>query len=499
MNRRNCLAGGATLAGAAAVSRAGMAAVPEAATMALAGTQAPLQPPNGRPYNAVVTLNGWTLPWRMANGVKEFHLVAEPVVREMAPGMKAHLWGYNGQSPGPTIEVVEGDRARIFVTNKLPEHTTIHWHGQRLPNGMDGVGVLNLPQIPVGKTFVYEFVARRPGTFMYHPHTHQTTAEQVAHDLAAPLIVRAADDPLAHLPEVTMFVTGVRLDANAQVSPNGPMDWALGRQGEMLLVNGGRMPVHTVQPGTTQRWRILNATSARYLRIALEGHALTLVGTDGGLLAAPLAGLSEILVAPAQRVEVLVTADATPSARYRLRALRYQADFMGMGAYRDDDLLTLVTSAEAPAAPASIPSSLRPLTALGAAGATQRIELSEGMGMGMMGGMSAFLINGRSFDMTRVDLTSVQGTIEFWNIVNTTAMDHPFHIHGTQFQLVSREAAGVVTPAPYLAWIDTVNVPSRQSATIRVRQAMPGKRMFHCHILEHEDGGMMGVLEVRPN
>ena len=127
----------------------------------------------GRPYNPVVTLNGWTLPWRMNNGVKEFHLVAEPVVREMAPGFKAHLWGYNGQSPGPTIEVVEGDRVRIFVTNKLPEHTSIHWHGQRLPNGMDGVTGLTQKPIEPGKTFVYEFVARRPGTFMYHPHADE--------------------------------------------------------------------------------------------------------------------------------------------------------------------------------------------------------------------------------------------------------------------------------------------------------------------------------------
>ena len=102
-------------------------------------------PSSGRPYNPVVTLNGWTLPWRMNDGVKEFHLVAEPVVREMAPGFKAHLWGYNGQSPGPTIEVVEGDRVRIFVTNKLPEHTSMHWHGQRLPNGMDGVSGLTQP------------------------------------------------------------------------------------------------------------------------------------------------------------------------------------------------------------------------------------------------------------------------------------------------------------------------------------------------------------------
>ena len=160
---------------AASVSKVALAALPEPVTMMKPDTAPPLIPQTGRPYNPVVTLNGWTLPWRMNNGVKEFHLVAEPVVREIAPGMKATLWGYNGQSPGPTIEVVEGDRVRMFVTNKLPEHTTMHWHGQRLPNGMDGVGGLTQKQIPVGKTFVYEFVARRPGTFMYHPHADEMT------------------------------------------------------------------------------------------------------------------------------------------------------------------------------------------------------------------------------------------------------------------------------------------------------------------------------------
>lgn len=127
------LAGGALAA--ALVNRAALAALPEPVLQTQPDTKPPLFPDTGRPYKPVVTLNGWTLPWRMNNGVKEFHLVAEPVVREMAPGFKAHLWGYNGQSPGPTIEVVEGDRVRVFVTNRLPEHTSIHWHGQRLPNG----------------------------------------------------------------------------------------------------------------------------------------------------------------------------------------------------------------------------------------------------------------------------------------------------------------------------------------------------------------------------
>jgi FtsP/CotA-like multicopper oxidase with cupredoxin domain len=177
-NRRSFLSGAGAITGAiaaATVSKVAMAALPEPVFQAKPDTMPPLAPSTGRPYNPVVTLNGWTLPWRMNNGVKEFHLVAEPVVREMAPGFKAHLWGYNGQSPGPTIEVVEGDRVRIFVTNKLPEHTSIHWHGQRLPNGMDGVTGLNQPGIQPGKTFVYEFVARRPGTFMYHPHADEMT------------------------------------------------------------------------------------------------------------------------------------------------------------------------------------------------------------------------------------------------------------------------------------------------------------------------------------
>ena len=118
----------------------------------------------------MVTLNGWSLPWRMNGDVKEFHLVAQPVVREIAPGMTAHLWGYNGQAPGPTIECVEGDRVRLFVTNNLPEYTSIHWHGVRLPHGMDGVTGLTQPPIQPGETWVYEFEMQNAGTFMYHPH-----------------------------------------------------------------------------------------------------------------------------------------------------------------------------------------------------------------------------------------------------------------------------------------------------------------------------------------
>ena len=124
-------------------------------------------------YTPVITPNGSTLPYKMKNGVKEFHLIAEPVEREFAPDMKVKCWGYNGQTPGPTIEAVEGDRVRILVTNKLAEHTSIHWHGIFLPNGMDGVGGLTQPHIKPGETYVYEFTLRQHGTFMYHPHADE--------------------------------------------------------------------------------------------------------------------------------------------------------------------------------------------------------------------------------------------------------------------------------------------------------------------------------------
>ncbi len=266
-------------AGAAAVvSRVGAASLPEAPLMQSAATQPPLNPPNGRPYNPVVTLNGWSLPWRMKDGVKEFHLVAEPVVREMAPGMTAQLWGYNGQSPGPTIEVVEGDRVRIFVTNKLPEHTSMHWHGQRLPSGMDGVTGLTQPGIAPGKTFVYEFVARRPGTFMYHPHademvqmamgmmgfwvTHPKDPKFMPVDRDFCLLLGSYDiDPGSFKPRVNTMTDFNLWTFNSRVFPGiDPMVMGLNdrvriRVGNLTMTNH---PIH------------------------LHGHEFHVTGTDGG-------------------------------------------------------------------------------------------------------------------------------------------------------------------------------------------------------------------------
>ena len=195
VSRRDFLTtSGLAVIGATLVSKVQAASLPEASIKKNPNTEPPAVPTSGRPYQPVVTLNGWTLPYRIKNGVKEFHLIAEPVKREFAPGMIGNLWGYNGQSPGPTIECVEGDTVRIFVTNKLKEHTTVHWHGILLPCGMDGVGGLTQPHIPPGKTFVYEFVMKKSGTFMYHPHSDEMV--QMAMGMMGFLIVHPKDPNL---------------------------------------------------------------------------------------------------------------------------------------------------------------------------------------------------------------------------------------------------------------------------------------------------------------
>jgi FtsP/CotA-like multicopper oxidase with cupredoxin domain len=263
---------------ASAVSKVAMAALPEIVSTEHANTQAPLQPNTGRPYNPVVTLNGWTLPWRMNKGVKEFHLVAEPVLREIAPGMKAHLWGYNGQSPGPTIEVVEGDKVRIFVTNRLPEITSIHWHGQPLPNGMDGVSGLTQPPIQPGKTFVYEFEAKRPGTFMYHPHademvqmamgmmgswvTHPKNPKFMAVDRDFVFLLSSYDiEPGSYTPRIAEMLNFNLWAFNSRVFPG--IDPLVVRKNDRVRIRAGNLTM-TNHP------------------IHLHGHEFEVTGTDGG-------------------------------------------------------------------------------------------------------------------------------------------------------------------------------------------------------------------------
>ncbi|MCL4765529.1 MAG: copper oxidase [Hyphomicrobiaceae bacterium] len=280
VSRRAFLASsGLALMSASQVSgRAAAASIPEAPIQTSPLMQPPLFPSSGPDYQPVVTLNGWTLPWRMNGDWKEFHLVAEPVVREIAPGMKAHLWGYNGQSPGPTIECVEGDKVRIFVTNKLPEHTTIHWHGMLLPSGMDGVGGLTQPHIKPGKTFVYEWEVKSSGTFMYHPHADEMV--QMAMGMMGSFIIHPKDPKFMRVDRDFVFLL-----ASYDIEPgtyvprvNEMTDF------NMWTFNSRVFPGidhFVVRKGDRARVRVGNLTMTNH-PIHMHGYHFSVTCTDGG-------------------------------------------------------------------------------------------------------------------------------------------------------------------------------------------------------------------------
>jgi FtsP/CotA-like multicopper oxidase with cupredoxin domain len=279
ISRRAILGSAAVLAGAGVVSgRVQAASIPEAATSTATTMQPPLYPASGPDYQPVVTLNGWTLPWRMNGDWKEFHLVAEPVRREFAPGMVVNLWGYNGQSPGPTIEAVEGDKVRIFVTNKLPEHTTVHWHGMILPNGMDGVGGLTQPHIKPGKTFVYEFVLKKSGTFMYHPHSDEMV--QIAMGMMGSIVVHPRDRTFMPVDRDFVFLASAyAIDPGSYLPKVSEMtDFNMWTWNSRVFPGIDALPVRL---GDRVRVRMGNLTMTNH-PMHLHGHAFSVTCTDGG-------------------------------------------------------------------------------------------------------------------------------------------------------------------------------------------------------------------------
>lgn len=279
-SRRNFLAtGGAAIAAGTLVSgRTEAAGIPEAPSTEDAKTAPPLVPKSGPDYQPVVTLNGWSMPWRMNGDWKEFHLVAEPVVREMAPGMKANLWGYNGQSPGPTIETVEGDKVRIFVTNKLPENTAVHWHGQILPNGMDGVGGITQPHIPPNKTFVYEFITRKSGTFMYHPHSDEMV--QMAMGMMGFFVVHPRDPKFMRVDRDFVFLMNAFDIEPGSYLPkvNTMLDFNLWAWNSRIYPG---IDPFVVAKNDRVRIRFGNLTMTNH-PIHMHGYDFEVTGTDGG-------------------------------------------------------------------------------------------------------------------------------------------------------------------------------------------------------------------------
>ena len=422
----------------------------------------------------------------------EVNITAAVATLFLQPGVKSEVFAYNGSVPGPTLDVREGDHVIIHFRNALPEATTVHWHGIHLPFESDGS-----PFHPIkpGETHDYEFTVRpgTAGTYWYHPHPDRRTGFAIGKGLFGGIIVRAADDPLpASIPDKLLILSDNRflqdgaIDFPDAMSQHGGIDEENGREGPILFVNGHVMPTLTIRSGEVQRWRIVNASAGRIYRIALAGHTFLHVGSDGGLFEKPLE-VKEILVTTGERVELIVRGTDGPGAKSTLENLpydRYAPQTRPRDWQTTRGLLTLQTTNETPLTPVTIPMTLRRVIPLDTTKSTAVRTIVFGQG----------IINGKTMDMSRVDVSTHVGATEIWEIENIVGMDHPFHLHGFQFQVLDRDGV----PEPYRAWKDMLNIPKHSTARIIVRyDDYPGKWMFHCHILDHEDHGMMGVLEVR--
>lgn len=274
MNRRQFLGNSAAGVAGLALLTETAAAVSAAAPTTLAAASVP--PLAGR--TPITTLNGRSLPYTLRNGVKEFRLVAEPVKQAFAPGFVVNCWGYNGTAPGPTIEAVEGDRVRILVTNKLPEHTTVHWHGLLLPNGMDGVGGLTQPQIPSGKTCVYEFTVKKSGTFMYHPHADEML--QMAMGMMGLFIVHPKNPSERHVDrDYAFLLASYKVDPGSLTpNPSEMLDFNVWSFNNRVFPAIAPLVAKT---GERVRIRVGNLTMTNH-PIHLHGVTFKVTGTDGG-------------------------------------------------------------------------------------------------------------------------------------------------------------------------------------------------------------------------
>jgi FtsP/CotA-like multicopper oxidase with cupredoxin domain len=411
-------------------------------------------------------------------------------------GRATSALGYNGTSPGPTLRLRPGDTLRARLVNHIDQPTNLHTHGLHV--SPRGIGDNPFVMIEPGDSFGYAITvpANHPeGTYWYHPHHHGTVADQIFGGLVGALLVSGeADVPVSD--DLVLMVTDTTLDGSGSVTPTGPMAKVMGREGDLVLVNGQHQPVIEGAPGGLQRWRIINGCVSRVLVLRLEGHRLAQIALDGVFLPAPV-DRDEVVLAPGNRADVLVR--PTGDGRHRLITDPYNRGSMGMmrdGGPVTTSSITLASLAvsgparTAIALPATLPSPPLP-----PGPAVHQRELTLAMGMGGMGvnGMS-FTIDGRTFDPGRDDQTVQLDTIEDWTVVNTSPMDHPFHLHTWPFHVLA--GSGGIPPTGVRQ--DVILIPAHGWVRLRIPFTdYPGRSVYHCHILDHEDLGMMATVNVR--
>lgn len=439
--------------------------------------------------------------------------------KEFFPGKRSSTLGYNGSYLGPTLRFHRGDDVQVAITNALGEPTTVHWHGLLIPGDRDGGPHQS---IAPGATWRTTLPVRQPGaTLFYHSHVHGRTAKQVYAGLAGVLLVHDPREDHLGLPsqygvdDLPLVIQDRQFDDGRLVMPGSMMTLMHGRLGDTLLVNG--TPDAEVRvPARMVRLRLVNGSNARIYELSFDDRRpFQWIASEGGLLAAPVA-LRALTLAPGERAEILVDfSDGRPASLLpgvvnngmRMGPMGRMGGMatMGPSAASDQVLLSFTPSGSAPAS-SPLPLRLAYRRSPDASRASRRRSFSLAMSMaGMMGGMDssgrsgtadhgAFTINGRPFDMHRVDERVRLGDTEIWH-VSAQMMAHPFHVHGVQFEVLSRGGRAPTVRDQGLR--DTVLVQEPVELLVRFDQPSAGAPfMYHCHILEHEDNGMMGQFTV---
>ena len=448
-------------------------------------------------------------PQRGDSGIVEIAIQATET-RMTIDGREVRVLAYNGELPGPTFYVSEGDRVRIVFTNGLSEPSNLHLHGMPMPPEVDDPHRVAAP----GESLTYEFEvpAGAAGIYWYHPHVHGEVAWQLGAGLAGAFVVTGPDDaqaPLAAATEEVLVLQDLSLD-DAGVRARTVMEMHDGREGELVLVNGRRTPGFAVVTGL-MRLRLVNASTARFYDVVLDGAPMHLIGLDASLLEQPV-GIDHILLPPGQRADVLIDAGSAGSLTLRQRPYR-RGVFRAPWSRRrlPDDGVLATFAITGPDRRVRMPQLSRAIESLdpsdavatrifeyGGTGSALRMvfELARGTTYGPGDGARGpvrFWLNGREFEPGRIDVEARLGTVEIWELRNPTPLDHPFHLHIYPFQVLDIDG---VAPA-MRAWQDVVNVPSKSIVRILVPfRGFTGITMFHCHIVEHEDNGMMGHLRV---
>jgi FtsP/CotA-like multicopper oxidase with cupredoxin domain len=404
-------------------------------------------------------------------------------------GKVVHAWTYDGSLPGPLIKTRVGDRLIVHFRNELDEPTTVHWHGVRVPIEMDGVPEISQPEVKKGQSFTYDFVVRDAGLYWYHPHV--MSAAQVGYGLFGALLVEDPDDGVGVDDQVTIVLSDIGFDAKGKLEPadsGGSAGMVFGREGDYVLANGRRHPTLLARPGAPQRWRIVNAAKSRFFYLDLDGQPFTVIGSDGGIHERPET-TDILLVTPGERVDVIVAPKGKAGTPLPLRAMLYNRGYGSVEYRAVEEVLTIEFTKEAPivAKPVTTARALPMPTVEGATPLDVVLTLPP-----MKNNKSEFQVNGVPFWKAK-PYTARLAEKQLWIVKNESEWDHPFHLHGFFFHVIDDNGQ----PVRPLALKDTVNVPMKSTVRLLVTfDERPGEWMFHCHILDHADGGLMGTVLV---